>query len=1846
MPTVDEEVAEIAAINDPEAIRKRRKGRRSQYTRLQQQLTKLADAAPGSLTIKELERKVAEARRSATLFHALQDRIEELLSDHEEQRALEVENGFATRDEYDKLISIAELLIDRHLIHQRGTTLARALKDLLDEDEPHHDEFQKAFEALSTDIKWLEQTAVQFPEDSHIQGHLDRVLHAAQRFRKLSAQSREKSKPARDTDAAFEDKTCSKKTKACGSHSSRLKVDLPKFNGEPTEWLSFKSLFASALERDGSDISEYEKTQHLLSCMTSATAKQTVKQFTTANDGYDQALKALEHAYGGVWRIYPHHVKALTPKETCLHTADSMRRTREAITANCKGLEDCGGNTLGQFLASNFISSFDKTLKYEWDRHWEDLETLPTIEKVCDFLRKQELRATDEHSKTSSSSRYRNNGSSRQDRNRRGPVATISSSNTAEATNSSELKCAACDGPRHSLQRCQVFQDMNVERRRELVNKARMCFNCLFPGHRARECRSRGSCRTCKSNQHHSLLHLPTPADQPTNNTSAGEGNVLVTYGTEPGEDTILATAQVKVSNGPISVTRRVLMDSGAVPSLITLKLADQLGLEKTQHTAHFTHAGGELITSRHKVSVTLASTHSSEQAEPLSFVCHVVDSLPETIPPEDPNLILDHPVARGKFPIADHRLGGHIDILLGVSDSLRCHSGPRVYTRDRTACIIATPFGWVLGGRFPGAPTNQTVLTIQLARRNLDSDICRLWELDQVPSTENKLSKDEEQAVEHFLDTHQRDPVEGRFIVRLPRKEVAPPLGESRLIAVRRYLRNEKSLKAKGQWDKFQQVMNEYFDLRHAEIVPKEQLNRDHYYFPVHGVAKESSTTTKLRAVFDASCKTSSGHSLNDQLLPGPNLYPLLTSILNRFRMQQIALTADISKMFREILLHPEERDYHRFIHRSESGQLVSARMKRLTFGVTSSPFLATQTLHQLAQLCTEEYPKVAHTIRTDFYVDDCLSGAPTIDEAKTLAEQLVLVFQTIGMKLRKFRTNSEELLQSIPEELRETDNLNISDPTTAARTLGIHWQVRSDTFHVVTPQMPSQDYATKRAVASTAAQIYDVLGLWAPVTVVAKILLQQLWRLKLDWDTEAPESITKQWQEWMAGLSELTQHPITRKLISEHHTYNLQLHGFADASSKAYGAVVYIRAVYPDLSTSCNIVTAKSRVAPVKPVTIPRLELTAAVLLTRLLASVASDLSIPLDKCYGWTDSSIVLSWLNHAPETLRTYEANRVTVILELLSRGQWRHVRSEDNPADLPSRGALTSEIVNSQLWWHGPSWLTLSPEHWPVTKLTFKSTGEGLKTSLVALATPATPTEWTFWRRFSDFGKLVRITAYCLKFIHACRRLTENMQSGVTLTTNEIGAARIFVMKRSQQIHFPEIYDLIRDAKIIPKSHVLGKYDVEIDDKGLIIIHGRVKKSAYQQRKSQIVLSLRSNITKLMILTCHRVYRHPGTSTMLSLLSENFYIPKLRNFLKQLSRSCVVCQKAYAQPTAQKMGCLPTVRTTPAPPFSKVGIDFAGPFLLTRGNPRKPTRIKTYAVIFVCLVTRAIHLELCGDLSTDGFVACLRRFCGRRGTPTDVYTDNGTNFIGAKNEIEEIQKTLNSESTRTAITNFATDHQLHWHLSPPRAPHFGGIWEAGVKAMKVLLRKNLSTRPLRYDELETVLVEVEAVLNSRPSEPYTSTDPDAIELLTPGHFLIGRPLLAPPPTTVDNTDKPQLLKRWSYIQRLTKDLWVKWRATYLQAIKARSKWRTEQRNFQAGDIVIVKDDSIRERTWPLARIVKVYPGTDGRVRVVELVSNYNTYKRAVNRLVLLIPAPPTSSSSSPEDVRATTGDCLL
>ncbi len=385
------------------------------------------------------------------------------------------------------------------------------------------------------------------------------------------------------------------------------------------------------------------------------------------------------------------------------------------------------------------------------------------------------------------------------------------------------------------------------------------------------------------------------------------------------------------------------------------------------------------------------------------------------------------------------------------------------------------------------------------------------MWELEKTPEAP-KLDPADEAAVHHFEDTH-IIAEDGRYKVRLPKCSDVSTLGQSRQAAYKRFIQNERSLEKRGKLSDFNTALQEYLDLGHAEKVPSSELSLNHYYLPVHGVFKSTSTTTKVRPVFEASAKSSTGVSLNDLLYTGLNHYPLLSDILLRFSTHKIGFSADISKMFREVWLHEDERDFHCFLLRTSDGAITDCRMKRLTFRDRSSPLLATKVSQHLADQHKKSHPEASHAIKNDFYVDDYIAGADTAEEAQRQQKQLCNLLSLAGMTLRKWRTSDDNFRQTISPELVEMEYLNFPASDNALKALGIHWNVSKDDINVATPSHEGKSPTTKRMVASITVQVFDVLGFFAPATIQAKILLQHLWQKGIGWDQEIPKNLQQQW-------------------------------------------------------------------------------------------------------------------------------------------------------------------------------------------------------------------------------------------------------------------------------------------------------------------------------------------------------------------------------------------------------------------------------------------------------------------------------------------------------------------------------------------------------------------------------------------------------------------------------------------------------------------------------------------------------------------------------------------------------------
>ncbi|GFW39987.1 uncharacterized protein TNCV_5116701 [Trichonephila clavipes] len=462
-------------------------------------------------------------------------------------------------------------------------------------------------------------------------------------------------------------------------------------------------------------------------------------------------------------------------------------------------------------------------------------------------------------------------------------------------------------------------------------------------------------------------------------------------------------------------------------------------------------------------------------------------------------------------------------------------------------------------------------------------------------------------------------------------------------------------------------------------------------YYATHHGIYRPEKSTTKLRVVFNCSSLTDNGISLNDIQYNGGVIQEDLYAQMLRFRTYTYAFTADIKMMYRTILINPKQRSLQRIVWcESEHESPKIYELWTVTYGTVSAPYLAQRTLTQLSMDEEANFPIAASVLRNNLYMDDVLCGAATLEEAIVLRQQLKGILKSAGMELHKLCANHEKLSPD-PEQ-----NYNFAT-LTETKTLGVSWKPNLDCLLIKVKVCLDSSY-TKRDVLSTIANIFDPVGLMTPVISKAKIFLQRLWRSKLEWNDLLPAEEYREWQQFLVSLENINNIEIPRRIFVAFPEVT-KIHGFADASERCYGAAVYCKSKNLKSETLVRLITSKSRVAPIKSLTIPRLELCAAVLLAKLVKRVVAALQLETAEVYLWSDSMIVLAWLRKESMDLKTFVQNRVAKIQELYPNQLWRHVPSDQNPADLVSRGVDPEKLLQQNLWFNGPTFLSVTMIAW-------------------------------------------------------------------------------------------------------------------------------------------------------------------------------------------------------------------------------------------------------------------------------------------------------------------------------------------------------------------------------------------------------------------------------------------------------------------------------------------------------------------------------------------------------------------
>ena len=755
------------------------------------------------------------------------------------------------------------------------------------------------------------------------------------------------------------------------------------------------------------------------------------------------------------------------------------------------------------------------------------------------------------------------------------------------------------------------------------------------------------------------------------------------------------------------------------------------------------------------------------------------------------------------------------------------------------------------------------------------------------------------------------------------------------------------------------------------------------------------------------------------------------------------------------------------------------------------------------------------------------------------------------------------------------------------------------------------------------------------------------------MGWDDELEESLAAQHIQWRAELSILKDISLPRCYFDSEPTTSITLHGFSDASTLAYAATIYIRATYSDGSVSSKLVMAKTRVAPLKTVSVPRLELCGAMMLSELLATVQVILDLPKSAVFAWIDSTVALSWLRGCPSTYKTFVANRVSTAARNVEQSAWKYVPTNENPADCASRGVSALELKEHPLWWEGPSWLKSDPVTIPTQPGELdQGRADEEKKSVTVHNSAAAPTEC--WEaKFNDYSRLVGCTAYMLRFSSNLKAKLQGdpLPKELRLTVDEKGAAEEVLFQRAQSRHYGKEFRKLSAASPSPlvKGSRLRMVNPFVGEKGLLQVRGRLQRSDLTTlQKQPIILPPSDPVTRMFFKEIHVSLLHCGPTILLANTGLRVYVPGAKRLARSVCQNCLVCKKAAPRTLTQRMGQLPPPRIKKTLCFIHTGVDYAGPFLLKRGNPRKPTVVKGYLAVFICLATKAVHLEVVSALSTEAFLAALRRFIGRRNLPKHLYSDHGSNFLGARNQLNDLFKFLSLSKTQDEIQQALVKQKITWHLIPERAPHMGGIWETAVKSAKHCLKKAVGSTRLTFEEMVTVCCQVEGCLNSRPYLAVDSHDPAGEMPLTSGHFLTGRPMEPLP----EEPEEPNLTltNRWKLCKAMVQEFWDLWQKQYFQTLQRHQKWHKTLPNIKVGDIVMILEESKLQNRWKTGIVEAVYPGEDGLVRTADVrmpsakiktraaakrpdprnvTVRQGVYRRAVTKLAPLISVSPLS-----------------
>ena len=1368
--------------------------------------------------------------------------------------------------------------------------------------------------------------------------------------------------------------------------------EVPTFKCEPLEYCSFIRAFENLIETktDSSNARLYYLVQY-----TAGDVQELVRSCLTMSpeEGYREARRLLKEKYGQNYKIAAAYVDRLTKGPPLKAEDGGALQKFSVLLTSCKNaLKDIG--YLSKLENPDALKRIVERLPYGLRQKWREVvddviqrqSRDVTVEDIASFVEKRARVATHPIFGNIASDGRNNDFSKPRHKSGFGTpkgssFATKTEPNQRTTPRPSNVRCQLCN-QEHKLFQCAEFRRKSLKERLQFVRMKGLCDNCLTRGHLAKTCEMPSFCRVKGCDfKHSTFLHPQSNANEQKDDTTKPTQSAKPERKSEDRPDeTIVQSAYVNIGENPHRRKSRPLQVTSL--AIVPVKVKAK-GSSTTIETYAFLDGGSnttfctenllnQLNATGRKTMLSLTTMAQEDSPIESSIVnLEVFDlnqenfiDLPTVfstakLPVSKENMASQQDVEKWSHleGIEIPKIDAEVNLLIGsdVPQALE----PLEIKRGQKGEPYATrtTLGWVVNGplgRTGSAPRSASFISADVQLNEQFEKFCNMEFNDSTFSNKTSMSQEDRRALEIMNQTVKLK--EGHYEVALPWRHYPPDLPNNKSLADHRLnLLKRRLTKDTSLHEKYTGFMDDLLRKGYAGKVPTEHLKGPStpvWYLPHHPVFHPQKPD-KVRVVFDCSAKCR-GTSLNDHLLQGPDLTNTLVGVLTRFREEPIALMSDVEAMFHQVRVHPDDCNALRFLWWPDGDLNKPAeefQMMAHLFGGTSSPSCANFALRKTADDNEGIFdPETIQTIRRNFYVDDCLKSVKSEPSAVRLADQLSKCLAKGGFRLTKWISNSAAVIESIPESERAPSirKLDFDKLKHVERPLGVQWNVATDKFGFSITMKERQ--LTRRGVLSTVSSIYDPLGFAAPFILPAKAILQDLCRKKLGWDDSIPQDVAQRWQKWLCELPKLEQLTIDRcfKPSDFGEIASRQLHHFSDASQRGYGAVSYLRIVNTRGDIHCSFVLGKSRLAPLKPMTIPRMELSAAVVATRLENMIQQELSeLTTSESVFWTDSTCVLRYIKNEDKRFQTFVANRIATIRDASS--PTRYVDTKCNPADDASRGLSVESFLQERRWLKGPQFLWLPEETWPQPPVGMDGRVEDedpevkkTSTSFATNANTTTNAMGKIFERISSWYRLKKFVAWMMRYRQKLRGQRMKRQRGestvlqpehkvIPLSVDEMMIAEKEILKHVQRDSFPEE---VLTLKPIKKPSTIYKLDPRKVD-GLLRVGGRLRHAPIEtEAKYPVILPKRHHVVELIIREYHEISGHSGLEYVLSLLRQRYWIVKARSTIRRVLNSCFSCRRRQAPVGTQKMADLPEDRVTPnVPPFTNAGVDCFGPIMV-------------------------------------------------------------------------------------------------------------------------------------------------------------------------------------------------------------------------------------------------------------------------------------------------------------------------